>query len=88
MADGSPLGAKPDGSPVSVVSGGAVLAIEAPTLWERPALSLFRHAGIEDSWKSARKVGDVKKTIDKRIGKRAFCIRGAISAANYIEIPK
>ena len=72
-------------SPVSVSS--PVLAVEACSLWERPCLSLFKHAGLEDNWKKSRKVGDVKKTIDKRIGKRAFCIRGAISAANFIEIP-
>ena len=81
----SALGTKDD--PVSV-SVPPVLAMEAPQLWERPVLSLFKHLGIEDSWKKARKVGDVKKTIDKRIGKRTFCIRGAISAANFIEIPK
>ena len=35
----------------------------------------------------ARTCGDVQEVMDKKIGRRAYRIKGIVSAANFLEIP-
>ena len=51
-----------------------------------PFSSVFRMVRVGDM-KRSRSCGDVTEVMDKKIGRRAFRIKGIVSAANYLEIP-
>ncbi|CAN0399405.1 unnamed protein product, partial [Hapterophycus canaliculatus] len=64
--------------------------------WQRSYVPVLRLAGSSNSNKlgadptCAREhaVGDVKHIMDKTIGRRCCRISGAVSAANYLEVPR
>ena len=48
--------------------------------------SVFKLVRVGDMRRS-RTCGDVQEVMDKKIGRRAYRIKGIVSAANYLEIP-
>ncbi|CAM9889899.1 unnamed protein product [Choristocarpus tenellus] len=51
--------------------------------WQHPFVSVFKLAKLGSAEGKVNAVGD-----DKVIGKRCYRIAGAVSAANYLEIPE
>ena len=51
-----------------------------------PYASVFKLVRVGDMRRS-RTCGDVQEVMDKKIGRRAYRIKGIVSAANYLEIP-
>uniref|UniRef100_A0A8W4FF08 WD repeat-containing protein 90 n=1 Tax=Sus scrofa TaxID=9823 RepID=A0A8W4FF08_PIG len=68
-----PLGADPDAS--------------LSPVWQHPFLNVFRHFKV-DEWKRSTKEGDVAAVTDKTLKCSVYRVRGSISAANYIQLPK
>ncbi|XP_047289713.1 WD repeat-containing protein 90 isoform X37 [Homo sapiens] len=60
---------------------------EALTAWQHPFLNVFRHFRV-DEWKRSAKQGDVAVVTDKTLKGAVYRIRGSVSAANYIQLPK
>ncbi|XP_063652450.1 WD repeat-containing protein 90 isoform X19 [Pan troglodytes] len=55
--------------------------------WQHPFLNVFRHFRV-DEWKRSAKQGDVAVVTDKTLKGAVYRIRGSVSAANYIQLPK
>ncbi|XP_030654477.1 WD repeat-containing protein 90 isoform X3 [Nomascus leucogenys] len=55
--------------------------------WQHPFLNVFRHFRV-DEWKRSAKQGDVAVVTDKTLKGTVYRIRGSVSAANYIQLPK
>ncbi|KAL0617187.1 WD repeat-containing protein 90 [Plecturocebus cupreus] len=55
--------------------------------WQRPFLNVFRYFRV-DEWKRSAKEGDVAVVTDKTLKGAVYRIRGSVSAANYIQLPK
>ncbi|XP_065392725.1 WD repeat-containing protein 90 isoform X6 [Macaca fascicularis] len=55
--------------------------------WQHPFLNVFRHFRVEE-WKRSAKQGDVAVVTDKTLKGAVYRIRGSVSAANYIQLPK
>ncbi|KAL1779312.1 WD repeat-containing protein 90 [Sigmodon hispidus] len=55
--------------------------------WQQPFLNLFRHFRV-DEWKRSSKEGDVAVVMDKVLKSSVYRIRGAVSASNYIQLPR
>nr|XP_015297799.1 PREDICTED: WD repeat-containing protein 90 isoform X1 [Macaca fascicularis] len=58
-----------------------------PAAWQHPFLNVFRHFRV-DEWKRSAKQGDVAVVTDKTLKGAVYRIRGSVSAANYIQLPK
>uniref|UniRef100_A0A8W4FM04 WD repeat domain 90 n=1 Tax=Sus scrofa TaxID=9823 RepID=A0A8W4FM04_PIG len=56
-------------------------------VWQHPFLNVFRHFKV-DEWKRSTKEGDVAAVTDKTLKCSVYRVRGSISAANYIQLPK
>uniref|UniRef100_A0A4X1SR39 WD repeat-containing protein 90 n=1 Tax=Sus scrofa TaxID=9823 RepID=A0A4X1SR39_PIG len=56
-------------------------------MWQHPFLNVFRHFKV-DEWKRSTKEGDVAAVTDKTLKCSVYRVRGSISAANYIQLPK
>ncbi|XP_006873982.1 PREDICTED: WD repeat-containing protein 90 [Chrysochloris asiatica] len=56
-------------------------------VWQQPFLNVFRHFKV-DEWKRSAKEGDVTAVMDKILKSTVYRIRGSVSAANYIQLPK
>ncbi|CAM9632295.1 unnamed protein product, partial [Sphacelaria rigidula] len=76
---------------------------ERRSSWQHPYVSVLQLAGLGSNTSSKRDgsvggacggamrshvVGDVKEMMDKTIGKRCYRVSGAVSAANYLEVPR
>nr|XP_051698148.1 WD repeat-containing protein 90 isoform X5 [Oryctolagus cuniculus] len=59
----------------------------APAAWQHPFLNVFRHFRV-DEWRRAAKEGDVALVTDKTLRGAVYRIRGAVSARNYIQLPR
>ncbi|XP_078200304.1 WD repeat-containing protein 90 isoform X4 [Callithrix jacchus] len=55
--------------------------------WQHPFLNVFRYFRV-DEWKRSAKEGDVAVVTDKTLKGAVYRIRGSVSAANYIQLPK
>jgi hypothetical protein len=55
-------------------------------VWQHPYVNVFKQMCIYDGHHS-RIQGDVKSVLDPTLNKTVLCIRGSISAANFIELP-
>ncbi|XP_069425535.1 WD repeat-containing protein 90 isoform X10 [Ovis canadensis] len=56
-------------------------------VWQQPFLNVFRHFKV-DEWKRSTKEGDVAAVTDKTLKCTVYRVRGAVSASNYIQLPK
>ncbi|XP_006894964.1 PREDICTED: WD repeat-containing protein 90 [Elephantulus edwardii] len=56
-------------------------------VWQQPFLNVFRHFKV-DEWKRSTKEGDVTTVMDKTLKSTVFRIRGSVSAANYLQLPR
>ncbi|XP_056392449.1 WD repeat-containing protein 90 isoform X2 [Hyla sarda] len=56
-------------------------------VWQHPFVNVFKHVQLEE-WKRSSKEGDVTSLMDRSLKCTVYKIRGAISAGNYIQIPK
>ncbi|XP_047637035.1 WD repeat-containing protein 90 isoform X8 [Phacochoerus africanus] len=56
-------------------------------VWQHPFLNVFRHFKV-DEWKRSTKEGDVAAVTDKTLKCSVYRVRGSVSAANYIQLPK
>ncbi|CAG9336068.1 unnamed protein product [Blepharisma stoltei] len=61
--------------------------MKSDDMWQHPFVDVFKFININE-WRVAKKEGEVLEVVDKAIGKKTFRISGAISAANYIQIPR
>jgi hypothetical protein len=55
-------------------------------VWQHPYVDVLRQLGVLEG-KHARAVGDVRVLLDPTLNKQVVCIKGAVSAANYLELP-
>ncbi|XP_057603860.1 WD repeat-containing protein 90 isoform X6 [Hippopotamus amphibius kiboko] len=56
-------------------------------VWQQPFLNVFRYFKV-DEWKRSTKEGDVAAVTDKTLKCTVYRVRGSVSAANYIQLPK
>jgi WD40 repeat protein len=56
-------------------------------LWQHPFVDIFKLVNLNE-WRVGQKEGDVNECLDRVTGKRVFRLAGAVSAANYIQIPR
>ncbi|XP_057603855.1 WD repeat-containing protein 90 isoform X2 [Hippopotamus amphibius kiboko] len=56
-------------------------------MWQQPFLNVFRYFKV-DEWKRSTKEGDVAAVTDKTLKCTVYRVRGSVSAANYIQLPK
>jgi hypothetical protein len=55
-------------------------------VWQHPYVDVLRQLSVFEG-KHSKIVGDVKASLDPTLNKRVLCIRGHVSAANYLELP-
>jgi WD40 repeat protein len=55
-------------------------------VWQHPYVDVMRQLGVFEG-KHAKVVGDVRVLLDPTLNKQVLCIKGAVSAANYLELP-
>lgn len=55
-------------------------------VWQHPYVDVLRQVGAFEG-RHSRVVGDVKRMLDPTLNKQVLCIRGSVSAANFIELP-
>lgn len=62
------------------------LVLSLVPVWQQPYVNVFKQMGVYDGH-HARIQGDVRCVLDPTLNKQVLCLKGSISAANFIELP-
>jgi len=55
-------------------------------VWQQPYVNVFKQVGVFEG-RHVKVQGDVRTVVDPTINKQVLCLRGSVSAANYVELP-